>query len=85
MSGPATRHSWFAVSEETKAANIVRAYQFARENWSPWMGVMALWTLPDPSWTPQREEFWWAITNPDGSHRPAYTAVQAARASGLLP
>ena len=28
---------------------------------------MTLWTLPDPSWGPEREEYWWAVANPDGS------------------
>ena len=37
---------------------------------------MTLWTLPDPSWTPEREEYWWAITNPDGTPRAALTAVR---------
>jgi hypothetical protein len=46
---------------------------------------MTVWTLADPSWGPDREEYWWAITNPDGSPRPAYTRLRDARASGLLP
>lgn len=77
--------SWYAVSEDQKAVNDVAAYQFARQNWAPWIGVMTVWTFSDPSWTQDREEYWWAITNPDGSVRPAYTAIQAARASGALP
>ena len=46
---------------------------------------MVLWTLSDPTWDQGREEYWWAVTNPDGSPRPAYTKVLTARASGLLP
>jgi hypothetical protein len=71
-------YSWFAVSEDQKGKNIVRAFEYARENWGPWIGVMTLWTLPDPSWTADRQEYWWAITNPDGSPRPAYEAVANA-------
>jgi hypothetical protein len=78
-------YSWFAVSEDKKADNIVGAFTYARDHWQPWIGVMMLWTLPDPTWGPDREEYWWAITNPDGSPRQAYTRVRDARRSGLLP
>ncbi len=78
-------YSWFAISEEKKAQNIVKAFQYARQNWSPWIGVMTLWTFVDPAWTPEREEYWWAINNPDGSARPAYNAVKAGRQNGSLP
>ncbi len=78
-------YSWFAISEDQKAQNVVKAYQYARENWAPWMGVMTLWTLVDPSWNTDREEYWWGITNADGSARPAYTAIKAARQNGTLP
>ena len=50
-----------------------------------WIGVMVLWTLADPTWDTNREEYWWAVTNPDGTARPAYTSVLTARRSGLLP
>jgi hypothetical protein len=78
-------YSWFAVSEDKKADNIVSAFTYAREHWQPWIGVMTLWTLPDPTWGPDREEYWWAISNPDGTPRAAYTRMRDARASGLLP
>jgi hypothetical protein len=77
-------YSWFAVSEDKKADNIVKAFQYARKNWTPWIGVMTLWTLSDPGWTPDREEYWWAINNPDGSPRAALSAVSRARISGSL-
>lgn len=77
-------YAWFAVSEDTKANNIIKAFQYAKEHWSPWIGVMTLWTLSDPTWTPDREEYWWAIENPDGSPRAALTAVKAARANGTI-
>jgi hypothetical protein len=46
---------------------------------------MALWTLPDPTWNRDREEYWWAITDPDATPRLAYTRIREARLSGLLP
>jgi polysaccharide biosynthesis protein PslG len=78
-------YSWFAVTEDKKASNIVKAFQYARDHWQPWIGVMTLWTMSDPSWTPDREEYWWAITNPDGTVRPAYSSLLKARAAGGLP
>ena len=60
-------------------------FQFARQNWTPWIGVMVTWTMADSFWTPEREEYWWAITNPDGTARPAYNAIKTARGNGTLP
>jgi hypothetical protein len=77
-------YAWFAVSEDKKGSNILKALQYARQHWQPWIGVMTLWTLPDPAWTPEREEYWWAITNTDGSARPAYADLLQARRSGVL-
>jgi hypothetical protein len=78
-------YKWFAVTEDKKASNLVDAFQYARRNWTPWIGVMTVWTLPDPSWNADREEFWWAIANPDGTPRPAYTLIKQDRLSGVLP
>ena len=77
-------YSWFEVSEDKKATNILKALQYARQNWQPWIGVMTLWTLPDPTWTTDREEYWWAITNSDGTPRAAYTSLLQARHAGAL-
>ena len=76
---PESPYHWHAVSEETKAEYLVRAYQFAKQNWSPWIGVMSLIYMTDPDWTPNDEQYWWAITNPsypELSPRPAYTALK---------
>jgi hypothetical protein len=78
-------YAWFAVTEQKKADNIVQAFTFAREQWTPWIGVMSLWTMCDPTWDQNREEYWWAITYPDGRPRPAYTRLLDARISGVLP
>lgn len=55
-------YSWFAVSEETQADYFVRAYQYAADHWRPWMGLMSAIYIPDPAWTPEREEYWWSVT-----------------------
>ncbi len=75
---PDSPYNWHSVSEETKAEYIVRAYQWARDHWSPWMGVMTVLSIADPAWTENDEQYWWAITNPDGTTRPAYDAVRSA-------
>lgn len=71
-------YNWHAVSEETKADYIVRAYQWAKDHWSPWMGVMTVLSITDPAWTESDEQYWWAITYPDGTTRPAYDAIKSA-------
>lgn len=73
---PMSPYSWHAVTEEQKAAYMVRAYQWARDHWSDWIGLMSLIYVADPDWTEENEEYWWAITNPDGTPRPAYKAVK---------
>jgi len=55
-------YAWFAVTEDQKADYFVRAYQYAADHWRPWMGLMSAIYIPDPSWTPDREEFWWSVT-----------------------
>ncbi|MGI5836617.1 MAG: hypothetical protein ACOX87_09035, partial [Chloroflexota bacterium] len=78
-------YAWHAVSEEEKAKYILDAFHWAGSRWAPWIGVMAIWNLPDPTWTPSREEYWWAIANPDGSDRPAYSLLLQTSRKGLLP
>ena len=76
--------SWYAVSEDQKGANILSAMRYARANW-PWLGVMTLWGMPDPNWTPDREEYWWMVSNPNGTDRPALDALINAAQTNTLP
>jgi polysaccharide biosynthesis protein PslG len=78
-------YSGYATTEDKKADLIVQAFQFARQTWAPWIGVMTLWTVADPRWNPDDEQVWWSVTNPDGSTRPAYERVVQARVTGELP
>jgi hypothetical protein len=70
-------YAWHAVSEEQQAAYMVGAYQYAAENWNPWIGPMVAIYIADYDWTAEEnEQWWWAITLPDGTLRPAFTALQ---------
>jgi hypothetical protein len=73
---PGSPYAWFAVDRDQQAKNMVGAFQCARQFWQPWMGFMSIIYIPDPNWTQQDEQYWWSITNPDGTARPAYTALK---------
>jgi hypothetical protein len=68
--------TWYAVDAETQADYLVRAYQYAKENWQPWIGLMNTIYIADFFWTEENEEYWWSIVLPDGTPRPAYFALQ---------
>ena len=74
----ASDYHWHAVTEQKKADYLVRAYRYARENWSSWVGLMVVVYVADPLWTPDHEQYWWAITEPSGEPllRPAYEALR---------
>jgi len=72
-------YAWFAVTPQQQADYLVRAFAYARENWSPWVGPMVVISIADPSWTEDDEQFWWSITEPgwpDNELRPAYDALR---------
>lgn len=57
------------ITEMVQADYLKRAYVYAAENWTPWIGLMSLLTMPNIDWTedgnPEDEEqFWWAIMKP---------------------
>ncbi len=71
-------YHWHAVTEQEKAEYLVRAFRYARDNWSHWVGLMVVVYVADPSWTPEDEQYWWAITDPAAESllRPAYEALR---------
>ena len=72
-------YAWFAVTAEEQADYLVRAFDYARKNWSPWVGPMVVISIADPSWTEDDEQFWWSITEPgwpENKLRPAYHALR---------
>jgi hypothetical protein len=54
-------YHWQAVTEEQQADYLVGAYQYAAEHWRPWVGLMVTIYIADLEWTPDDEEYWWAI------------------------
>jgi polysaccharide biosynthesis protein PslG len=78
-------YAWHRVTPDQHAQYLLDSYKWAQKNWSPWIGVMALWNLPDPRWAADREELWWSVANLDGTDRPALTRLAGARRSGELP
>jgi len=76
-------YSWHAVTEEEQADYLVRAYNYAADNYQPWMGLIVAIYIADPDWTPEEDEqWWWAITLPDGTPRPAYNALREMEKPG---
>lgn len=72
-------YSWFRVTEQQQADYLVKAYQWAKEHWSPWIGLMSMIYIADPDWTQDNEQYWWAITlpsYPQTKTRPAYEALK---------
>ena len=80
---PTSAYNWFALDREQQASRLVAAFQCAHQNWHPWMGAMTVIYIPDPHWTQQDEQYWWSITNPDGTPRPAYTSLKNFFAANL--
>ena len=74
-------YSWFRVTEAQKADYLVRAYQYAKANWQPWIGLMTTVYIANPDWTEADEQYWWAITRPTAPGDPpdllpAYEALK---------
>jgi hypothetical protein len=73
-------YAWFAIDEELKADYLVRAYRWAKDNWQPWIGPMIALSLPQFDWTPENEQYWWAVVDPvypETKTRPAFEALKA--------
>ncbi|HML24921.1 MAG TPA: hypothetical protein PKD09_24920 [Aggregatilinea sp.] len=71
-------YAWHAVTDEQQAEYLVGAYQWAAAHWRPWLGLMTTIYLSDFDWTPDDEEYWWAIDLPGfppKTYRPAFVAL----------
>lgn len=73
-------YRWMAVDEATQADYLVRAFQYARAHWQPWIGPVTAIYIADPTWTDANEQWWWSLTlpgYPEAGLRPAYHALAA--------
>jgi hypothetical protein len=66
---------WAAVPEEVKADHLRRAYWWAKEQWSDWMGVMFV-PLTDARLKMNDEDYWWSVVDPDGCPRKSYYVLK---------
>ena len=76
---PESPYHWHAVTPEEKADYLTRAFAYAEEEWAPWMGLINVLSIPDPEWTEEDEQYWWAVTEPTWPEtvvRPGYEALQ---------
>jgi hypothetical protein len=62
---PDSPYAWHGVTEEQQADYLVRAYQYAKQHWQPWIGVMSLIYMPHVDWTEEDEQYWWSIAVPN--------------------
>jgi hypothetical protein len=69
-------YAWHGVTEAQQADYLVRAYEYAREKWQPWIGLMTTIYIADYDWTEENEQWWWSIVLPDGTPREAYEALE---------
>lgn len=77
---PESPYYWHRVSETQQAEYLVRAYQYARDHWQPWIAVMSLIYVADPEWTVDDEQTYWSIVYPkypEAWLAPAYHALKA--------
>ncbi|MBI2861197.1 MAG: endo-1,4-beta-xylanase, partial [Chloroflexi bacterium] len=73
---PNSPYAWHAVSRQEQADYLVRAFQYAREHWQPWISVMVALYVADPGWDPTMEQYYWSVTQPNGRPWPAYDALK---------
>ncbi|MBN1430775.1 MAG: hypothetical protein JXB07_20565 [Anaerolineae bacterium] len=71
-------YRWHSVTQEQQAEYLLGAYWWARLHWRPWIGIMTTIYLPDVNWTPDDEQYWWAVIEPEypaTNWRPALKAL----------
>lgn len=76
---PDSPYHWHAVTDFEQGEYLVRAYQYAKTHWAPWIGIMSLIYLQNVDWTPEKEEYWWSIIEPaypELKLRPAYVMLK---------
>jgi hypothetical protein len=65
---PETDYYWHGggagIDANIQGDYLVRAYQYAKANWQPWIGLMSLIYMPDLEWDQNDEQYWWSIMDP---------------------
>jgi hypothetical protein len=90
-SRPDSPYHWHAVTEEQQGDYLVQAFEWAKNHWQPWIGLMVVVYMPDVDWTEAQEQYWWSIMKPsqiDELHwRPAYAKLRIyiRQQRGLAP
>ncbi|MCC7355747.1 MAG: beta-galactosidase [Anaerolineae bacterium] len=82
------------IDDYAQGCFIVRAYDWAKKNWQPWIGLMSVLTMPNLDWIengkdPQKEEqYWWAIMEPSRLNelhlRPAIVMIKTYVQTGVI-
>ena len=56
---------WHRVADQfVQGDYMVRAYQYAKAYWQPWIALMSLIYMPDVKWTQADEQYWWSVMEP---------------------
>ncbi len=79
---PDSPYSWHGVTTDQQAEYLVNAFQYAKTNWQPWIGVMTIIFWPHPDWKEGVDEQWyWSIAishSPDEAWpHPSYWKLHA--------
>jgi Na+-transporting methylmalonyl-CoA/oxaloacetate decarboxylase gamma subunit len=62
---PNSPYYWHRVNDQfTQGDYMVRAYQYAKAHWQPWIALMSLIYMPDVKWTQNDEQYWWSVMDP---------------------
>lgn len=68
-------YAWYAVTEEERARYMVEAFDYMRDHWRPWVGLVSVIYMQKPGWTRADEQYWWSISTLDRFHTPAFMAL----------
>ncbi len=78
-------YAWMELAPQPRADYLVQALHMASTQYT-WLLGATVFNLDYATNQPQASErFWFSLLNPDRSPRPAFSAIQSARASGYLP
>jgi hypothetical protein len=62
---PDSPYYWHRVPDQfVQGDYMMRAYQYAKAHWQPWIAVMSLIYMPDIKWTEGDEQYWWSVIEP---------------------